>query len=58
MSVIFMVLVLVVTVSRSVPIIIVISGLLLWHTTTSGLITAHATASRLVAHTGLITGHA
>ena len=53
----FMVLVLVVTVSRSVPIIIVISGLLLRHTMTSGLITAHATASRLIAHTGLITGY-
>ena len=54
----FMMLVLVVAVSMSVPLIIVVSGLLLWHTTTSGLITAHATASRSVAHTGLITGHA
>ena len=57
MSVMVMMLVLVVAVSMSVPLIIVVSGLLLWHTTTSGLITAHATASRLVTHTGLITGH-
>ena len=53
----FMMLVFVVAVSVSAPVIIVISGLLLRHTTTSGLITAHATASRLIAHTGLITGH-
>ena len=52
------VLVLMVAVSLTTPLIIIVSGLLLWHTTTSGLITAHATASRLVAHTGLITGHA
>ena len=57
MPVIFMMLVLMVAVSMPVPLIIVVPGLLLWHTTTSGLITAHATASRLIAHTGLITGH-
>ena len=57
MPVIFMMLVRVVAVSMPVPLIIVVSGLLLRHTTTSGLITMHATASRLIAHTGLITGH-